>query len=181
MSAWHGLLANLGIVCLIVAVWTYLDTWTGRQSRSMRVLIESVLAGLGVVAVMSFPFTIMPGVVADLRTAIIVLSGFVAGPVAGLVAGAVATLYRLIAGGSGATAGIVGIGVATTVGIVGHRLLGGRLPRERDVLLLAAAATGPLPASAWRRPSPRSPSSRPRSAASPSPPISASAKSPPPT
>jgi diguanylate cyclase (GGDEF)-like protein/PAS domain S-box-containing protein len=143
MSAWHGLLANLGIVCLIVAVWTYLDTWTGRQSRSMRVLIESVLAGLGVVAVMSFPFTIMPGVVADLRTAIIVLSGFVAGPVAGLVAGAVATLYRLIAGGSGATAGIVGIGVATTVGIVGHRLLGGRLPRERDVLLLAAAATGP--------------------------------------
>jgi len=140
MSAWHGLLANLGIVSLIVAIWTYLDDWFGDRPQRVRTLLEAVLAAAGVIAVMSFPFTIMPGVVADLRTAVIVLAGMVAGPVVGLVAGGVAALYRLIAGGSGATAGLVGIGIATVVGLAGHRLLGGRLPRERDMLLLAAAA-----------------------------------------
>ena len=145
MSIWQGLLANLGVVCLIIAVWSYLGDWYRRFPPAVGVSVESLLAACGVLAVMSIPFPLGPGLVADLRSTVIALSGFVAGPVVAVAAAPVAVAYRLWIGGAGAVPSIAGALVALAAGIGGHRLLEGRSPRERDILLLAVVtACAPL-------------------------------------
>ncbi|MBZ9676400.1 diguanylate cyclase [Mesorhizobium sp. ES1-1] len=139
-SPWSELLANVAVVAMFVSVWIHTHVWLDRRAAVTRATAFGLLMGMGAVIVMMTPMKLQPGILIDLRSTMIVLGGFFGGPVAGILAGLSAVAYRLHEGGIGAFAGAVGIGIATTIGIVGHLALKGRAPERLDILNLAAAA-----------------------------------------
>lgn len=144
-TSWSGLLANLAIIAILISVWTHSQEWTDRWPRQVYLALLAAMTSGGTIALMNLPFEIQPGVITDLRTTLIALSGFLGGPVVGVATGIVTALYRFHLGGIGWPAGVVGVTVATCVGIGGHLLLRGRSPTRRDVFVFAtAAATGGL-------------------------------------
>ena len=121
MSAlWQGLLANLGIIAILLSLWPQAVDWAEGWPRSIRALALTCLTSAATVLLMSLPFEIEPGVFVDLRRTPIALAGFFGGAPVGLATGAIAALYRASQGGAGATAGIVGIGLATLIGLAGR-------------------------------------------------------------
>ena len=156
-SAWYVLLANLGIVAILVSVWTHSVDRVEGWPYALRVIVPTILTGGGAVALMLLPFSVQPGVIFDLRAVPIALSGFLGGPAVGLATGVIAAIYRATVGGIGAGAGVISIAVATLIGMGGHFLLRGRLPRQRDIIVLAVAAAAgnlsgvfALPGGLWR-------------------------------
>lgn len=137
-AAWSGLLANLAIIAVLISAWTHSQAWTDRWPRSAYLALLGLMASVGAVGVMNLPIEIRPGVIVDLRTTLIALAGLIGGPVVGIGTGIVAAAYRLYLGGAGWPAGLIGIAVATAIGIVGHLVLHGRSPGPRDILIFAA-------------------------------------------
>ena len=147
MSAlWQGLLANLGIIAILLSLWPQAMDWAEGWPRWFQALALTCLTSVATILLMRLPFEIQPGVFLDLRRTPIALAGFFGGAPVGLATGAIAALYRASQGGAGATAGIVGIGLATLIGLAGRVLVRHRPIRPVDVLVLAlvGAATGPL-------------------------------------
>ena len=142
MNAWHSLLANLAIVAIFVSIWTQLGDAVGRAQRALRTASLAALLSAGTIAVLATQFEIRPGVFADLRATMIVLSGFYGGPVVGTVVAIAAAIYRVWVGGVGAPAAVVGMAVALAIGGVGRLALRGRAPNHTDGLIVAAAAAG---------------------------------------
>lgn len=142
MNAWHSLLANLAIVAIFVSIWTQLGDAVGLAQRSLRTALLAVLLGAGTIAVLATQFEIRPGVFADLRATMVVLSGFYGGPVVGVIVFISAVVYRVWVGGVGAPAAIIGIAVALAIGGAGHLALRGRAPNHKDALIVAAVAAG---------------------------------------
>jgi LytS/YehU family sensor histidine kinase len=139
-ASWSGLLANLAIIAVLISVWTHSQDWTNGWPRPAYLALLAVLTSGGTIAVMNLPFEFRPGVITDLRTTLIALSGFLGGPIVGIATGIVAALYRAHLGGVGWPAGVIGATVATCVGIGGYLLLRGRSPNRRDIFVFAAAA-----------------------------------------
>jgi len=86
-------------------------------------------------------FAIGPGLIFDMRSALLAIASFFGGAVAGAIAGIPALLMRLHLGGAGATAGCAGILITVAMGIAGHRLLARRTLRRRDIALFSFAVT----------------------------------------
>lgn len=136
-SLWSQLLANIAIVAIAVSVWTHGHHWIDARHTLLRSLAFGLLMGGGALTVMHFPVEVMPGVLIDLRSAMIALAGFWGGPAGGLLAGAMTGAYRLHEGGIGAFAGSISISAATAVGIGAHLALRGRTTRPRHIVLMA--------------------------------------------
>jgi diguanylate cyclase (GGDEF)-like protein/PAS domain S-box-containing protein len=136
---WVGLLANLGIISISVSIWAYALDWIEDRGGLLRAAAISLIAGITAAFLMVTPFELRPGIYFDLRSVPIAIAGFLGGPVAGIATATGAALVRTTIGGIGAPAAIIGIGVVTIVGVCGHFLLQGRIPRRRDILPLAPA------------------------------------------
>lgn len=136
-SLWSDLLANIAIVAIAVAIWTYGNRWIGSRGALTCSLCFGLLMGGGALLVMHLPVEIMPGVLVDLRSAMTALAGFWGGPVAGLLAGVMAGAYRLSQGGVGAFAGCISIATATAIGIGANLALRGRTPAPGHIVLMA--------------------------------------------
>jgi len=138
-ASWHGLLANLAIIAILISVWTHVHVRIEDRSPALQNAFLTLLGGGGTVLLMLLPFEIQPGVFVDLRATLIALSGFFGGAVVGLATGVVAGACRAWLGGAGWAAGVAGIGIAAFVGIAGRYLLKGQTPTTVDVLYLAVA------------------------------------------
>ena len=136
-ASWQGLLQNFAILAILVTVWTPGLDWIEGKARWWRELFGAVLAGIGVILMMLVSFEIGPGVITDLRGALIALAGFLGSPLIGVTTALVAAAYRFHLDGIGATAGVLSIIIAAAVGVGGHMLLRGRMATKRDIFAFA--------------------------------------------
>ncbi|PKP05795.1 MAG: hypothetical protein CVU10_10645 [Bacteroidetes bacterium HGW-Bacteroidetes-5] len=116
-----GLLQNIAILLAFTLVYDII--WT--KETNFRRLLNRVFAGitLGGVAVllMLSPFTLMPGLVFDTRSVLLLNSGLFFGPVATLIAAIISAFYRIYMGGPGVMMGVATIVFASLTGILWKR------------------------------------------------------------
>ena len=101
-----------------------------------------LLCGAGAFLAMLDPTELRPGVIVDPRTTMVLLAGFLGGPVASVIALTPPTIYRIYLGGIGAPAGVMTIAVSAVVGICGYYLFvhGGREVSFKKLVLFALAS-----------------------------------------
>jgi diguanylate cyclase (GGDEF)-like protein/PAS domain S-box-containing protein len=133
------LIANFAVVGLFISGWTHVQDWLQRFPRRSRTLMFGGVMGAGAIASMLLPVQIEPGVLFDLRSALIATSGLLGGPLAGLLTGVIAAAYRAGIGGGGGIGGLVGIGLAMLIGIGAHLLLRRTTPSLVQSLVFALA------------------------------------------
>ncbi|WP_108663365.1 diguanylate cyclase [Acuticoccus kandeliae] len=132
-----SLLRNVSFVAFIALVY-------GLIVANVRGWVANVILGLlmgaGAILSMMEPSEILPGVIVDSRSTLVMLSSFFAGPIGGSITWLAATLYRISIGGQGVPAGVVGIFASAVIGLAGYYLVKarGRRPRSSDILILAA-------------------------------------------
>jgi len=105
---------------LLLAVVMVLDlAATQRQLESLRqrqLLVGAILGGIGIGVMMS-PLTLMPGVVFDVRSVLLAISGLYFGAIPTAVAMAMTAAYRLFLGGVGAWPGVALIVASGLIGL----------------------------------------------------------------
>ena len=118
ISTFQGLLANLGIISLLLGTWSLTFQISLRLTPAAHSTAMVAAGGLCAFLLMSVPLQLLPGVILDLRAIPIALAGYYGGPVVGVAVGVIAALFRVYLGGVGAPAAVIGIGVVTSVGIL---------------------------------------------------------------
>ncbi|HZP21401.1 MAG TPA: diguanylate cyclase [Bauldia sp.] len=141
IAIWDGLLGNLGVIAIFIALWAAFRQRAREKPRAIEITIAALLISAAIVATMSLPFEVSDGIIVDLRASVIVIGGFFGGAVVGLAAAATAAIYRLLLGGAGAIPGLAGIASVCAAGIVGNILVGGHPSSARSVIAMAAAGT----------------------------------------
>ena len=140
MSAhWRELFSSLAIIAVVLCVWTNVQDYLRWLKGPAKERAFGAFMGAGAILAMMMPYEYAPGLIIDVRSALVATAGFFGGPLAGAIAAAAAGVYRLFLGGVGAWPGAFGIGMAALVGLAGRRLVGARPVRRSDVLLLAIA------------------------------------------
>ena len=133
------LIGNLAAVIVFISAWAHFQHYLEGQPRRIRRWAFAIWMGLGAIVSMLLSVPLQPGVFFDLRATLIVVSGFLGGPIGGLIAGAIAGLYRFVVGGAGEAAGLCAIGAATVIGIWPHYLMRYQAPQP---LAMVAAGFG---------------------------------------
>ncbi|MCD1632433.1 diguanylate cyclase [Martelella mediterranea] len=126
-----AMLEKVGMAALIVLAYRLIRR--ARFSIVRSSLAIGLLFGFGAVVAMANPLEVVPGVILDIRTAMVALAALFGGPLAALIASALTIAMRVNIGGAGALAGCVAIALAAVIGLVYARLSGGR----RDPIGLA--------------------------------------------
>jgi diguanylate cyclase (GGDEF)-like protein/PAS domain S-box-containing protein len=114
------LIGNLAVVALFVLGWAHVRYWLRGMPRPYRVVLFGLTMGVGTIATMSMAIPFQPGVYFDLRSSLLVVSAFFGGVPAALISGSIALGFRLILGGPGVYAGMVGIIIASLLGLALH-------------------------------------------------------------
>lgn len=142
---WQSLTGNFAVVALFMSAWVHGQFVVADRPRHVRNAAFGLVMGLGAIATMVLAVRQDGGVLVDLRSSVLALAAFFGGPVAALIAGTMAFAYRIIAGGTTAWAGGLGIVVACLVGWSVSRATRGRIPAiwSLGVLALAVACIGP--------------------------------------
>ena len=142
LSPWYSLMTNVAVVAFFVSVWTQArDVFERFGPRTVQVCFGLVM-GLGAVTAMLFPVEFSPGVIFDLRVALVALAAFFGGPLAGLVAGVLAGSYRVWIGGIGTGSGLFAISLIVLTGAVANvALTRNQLPFARWHSVALALAT----------------------------------------
>lgn len=140
-TSWHGLFANVGVIAAFIAIRAQLELAADEWRASFKTALTTLLFVCGTVVLMALPFEIRTGVFVDLRSTLIVLSGFLGGPVSGVVTGAAAIALRSHSGGAGLPAGVAGIILTTAIGIAGYYATRKGNARPRDIFVLALVTT----------------------------------------
>jgi PAS domain S-box-containing protein len=118
VDLFFSLFNNLAIFIALVGVYGYLivqlkpSTWYKRQ------FLLGLTFGLFAIGCMYAKIPVFEGVIVDQRNAIIALSGFFGGPLAAYLSAAFAGAFRLYLGGQGALAGVIGVTLAATSGVL---------------------------------------------------------------
>ena len=101
-----------------------------------------LVCGAGAFLAMLDPTELRPGVIVDPRTTMVLLAGFLGGPVAGIIALAPPAIYRIYLGGVGMPAGLMTIAMGAAIGVCGYYLLvyGGRDVSLKKLVLFALAS-----------------------------------------
>ncbi len=149
---WESMVANLATVALVVLGWNQAQSCLDRLTRAARRTLFAVAMGGGAVASMLLAVQLEPGVIFDLRSTLISLAGFFGGAPGALIAGGIAAVYRMLLGGPGVWAGLIGIGCAGGVGVLGHLLMRGRKPTFPHLLCFAACVSAATIAPFWTLP-----------------------------
>jgi len=116
-----SLIVNAALLLLMVLVIDLATT--PQQVESLvrrRVLMGVVLGGIGI-GIMMAPLTLMPGVIFDVRSVLLAVSGLFFGTWPTAVAMALTAAYRLSLGGAGAWPGVVVILTSGLIGIAWRR------------------------------------------------------------
>src|SRR5438067_2425582 len=106
---WTGLLANLATVAVVISIWTNLRDRLPTMTPRTQSFVFGAVMGIGAVASILLPIEIEPGLIADLRIALVAVAGFFGGPIAAILAGGLAIVCRAAVGGIGAPAGCLAI------------------------------------------------------------------------
>lgn len=113
-----ALFNNLAIFIALVAVYGYLIVQLGQVDWLKRQLLLGLTFGMFAIGCMYAKIPVFEGVIVDQRNAIIALSGFFGGPIAAYISAAFAGAFRLYLGGQGALAGVIGVTLAATSGVL---------------------------------------------------------------
>lgn len=132
------LLHNVALLLALAALqWVLFRSVT--LHRGAGAVASGLLFGFTAVAVMSVPFALEPGMIFDVRGAVLSIGALFGGPIAAAVAAAVAGTARLWIGGAGAWVGFGNIVLASLLGLALRAWLdrhGRPMLRTRDLLLL---------------------------------------------
>ncbi|GAB1474586.1 hypothetical protein MASR2M69_20270 [Bacteroidota bacterium] len=116
-----GLLQNVAILLAFTLVYDLI--WTKEshfRSLQNRVIAGIILGGVAILLMLS-PFTLVPGLVFDTRTVLLVNTGLFFGPLATLIATVITAAYRLYMGGVGVWMGLATIVSASLTGLLWKR------------------------------------------------------------
>src|SRR5215470_12929328 len=117
-----GLAANLALLALAVITYNQITAYLGKLASRFEGAFAGVAFGLAAILAMTLPIAVAPGVLLDGRAAPIGLAAPFGGPLAAAAAALLAAAYRLMLGGAGEAAGVVGIVLAAASGIFVARL-----------------------------------------------------------
>jgi diguanylate cyclase (GGDEF)-like protein/PAS domain S-box-containing protein len=140
-STWQILAGNLAVVALFVLLWSGSSYWLKTLPRPYRDMLLATVMGLGAIATMSMAVEVRPGLYADLRYSLLAVGALFGGWPVALVSGLIAASYRGLIGGAGMMAGVLGIGLASAVGLAAN-LLVGRSSRKAWHVGAVGAVTG---------------------------------------
>ncbi|WP_375450427.1 diguanylate cyclase [uncultured Devosia sp.] len=135
-------MANMAVVTVVVAAWTYAQAVVDRWPPVARSAILGMLFGLGAIATMLSTFSPMDGVFFDLRTTLISTAGLFGGPIGGGLAGVMALLFRASMGGAGVWVGYTGITLAILWGVALYTVVRRRRLRGSDIMAMALLVGG---------------------------------------
>ncbi len=125
-SLFVGMFNNLAV--FIVFMFLYGLIKPRNMGHYRKSLSLGLLFALTLLVCMLVRIPVAPGVLVDQRNGIIVLSTLFAGPLSGLITMTAGIIMRMILGGSGVLAGIIGMGLSLSAG-----LLLRRWKRERHI------------------------------------------------
>ena len=80
-------LANLAVSAIVVLAWSHILDLINERARILRAICFGMVMGSGAIASMSSALTLIPGVIFDFRSSLVVVAGFFGGWPAVLVAG----------------------------------------------------------------------------------------------
>jgi len=135
---WTTTLGNLGLVALLLLVFSELIWRAPRSSPFAASVLVGVAFGAGAVLTMTDPVMLSSGILVDARGAILATAGFIAGWPAALAALLPAVAYRLYLGGDTLAAGVGLIVLASLLGVL-FRVWQRRLPMGWGLPLLSLA------------------------------------------
>lgn len=118
VDLFFSLFNNLAIFIALVAIYGYLLAQLRQSDLYSRQLFIGVTFGIFAIGCMYAKIPVFEGVIVDQRNAIVALSGFFGGPLAAYISAAFAGSFRLYLGGQGAFAGVIGVLLSATAGVV---------------------------------------------------------------
>jgi len=118
VDLFFALFNNLAIFIALVGVYGYVTARLKQSPWYIRQLLLGLVFGMFAIGCMYAKIPVFKGVIVDQRNAIIALSGFFGGPLAAYLSAAFAGSFRLYLGGQGAFAGVVGVTLAATAGVL---------------------------------------------------------------
>jgi diguanylate cyclase (GGDEF)-like protein/PAS domain S-box-containing protein len=121
-TPWDDLLANMAILALVISIWSNVQLSRYHLPVIAHQLGFGLLLGIGAIVLMLLPLQLQEGIFIDLRYTLIAVAGFFGGPLPMAVTTTFAAGFRLYAGGAGTVAGLTGIAIAATVGILAYLL-----------------------------------------------------------
>lgn len=136
------LISGLGQTALVVIMFSAVFRLTRKRRHSQ--LFLGLLFGIGAVASMVNPMEFVPGITIDTRSVMLALAAPFGGAVAAVVSMAMAGLVRVYIGGIGMPAGLLGIAIAGSVGLIHHSVFNGRTDTRALAVLGVMAAAGLL-------------------------------------
>lgn len=116
-ALFFALFNNLAIFVALVAVYGFCLARFKHLNLYNLQIVWGLLFGLFSIGCMYAKIPVFQGVIVDQRNAIITLSGLYGGPLSAVISAIITGSFRLYIGGDGATAGVVGVGLATLAGI----------------------------------------------------------------
>ncbi len=127
MTTLSHLIGNMACNLLVLVGLTYLLSRAEAANIAFRSAYRGALFGLAMggiaITLMAASFDTSRGLLIDLRTVVIVISGFLGGPIAAIVAVAVTAFFRFQIGG--AIAPLIGLALVASAGLgLGARALG---------------------------------------------------------
>ncbi|WP_299750273.1 LytS/YhcK type 5TM receptor domain-containing protein [Devosia sp.] len=126
ISTGQDLIGNLSVVTLFVFAWAQARHSLSRFGGTVRNSIFGVAMGLGAMASMVMSVEFQPGMHVDLRSTLLVLSGFFGGPPAAAIAACTALAWRIAVAGTAACAGAILIVLVVLIGLGARQAFGGR-------------------------------------------------------
>lgn len=149
MQIWQALGVNLAVVSLFISIWVNLSGLMAQKRQFQRQLVFGALMCGAAIATMMNAVEFQPGMLIDLRWAILAVAGWFGGPVAVMLTFLVASGFRLYLGGAGVLPGIAALAFSAAIGLIGW-LFGRRGLSLRQIATMALCAvlfilgTGPL-------------------------------------
>lgn len=140
-SPWHMLAGNLAVVALFVLGWGHARYWLRSVQGVARSALFGLCMGAGTIASMLMAAQVHPGLYIDLRFSLMAVSAFFGGPLAAFITTALAASWRVDMGGVGLTPGLILMGLASAIGLLGRMMVGRNSPSIRHVFALGLAVT----------------------------------------
>ena len=114
-SLFVGMFNNLAVFIVFVSMYSFVKPIHPKR-KWLEPVMMGTLFGIALFVCMQVKIPVAEGVLVDQRNAIVVLSTLFGGPVAGLISWLVGVVVRVLLGGTGVRAGIIGLTLAYGAG-----------------------------------------------------------------